>query len=94
MKDTMHHCRISMLLVRRDGPFLKSELSSISEMMQAVTDAVAKASAGTIRVYVEVEPRLLPEPAADTTERGASMPIHAQDAGSSSAKIRKPGRNR
>ena len=68
MAAKLHHCRINMLLVRTDGPFTTAELSNISAMMQAVTDAVAKASTGTIRTYMEVEPRLRPPLRSTETE--------------------------
>lgn len=49
----LYHCRINMLMVRRDGPFPQSDLQKISAMMQAVTDAVDKATGGAIRTYAD-----------------------------------------
>lgn len=73
MAKKLYHCRINMLLVRADGPFTTAELSNISAMMQAVTDAVAKASTGAIRTFVEVEPRLRPPLKSEESEQGASI---------------------
>src|SRR3990167_5480845 len=54
----LYHCRVNMLFVRRDGPFLPEELQTLSAMTQAVVDAVGKRHDGTFRCYVEVEPRI------------------------------------
>ena len=54
----LYHCRVNMLFVRRDGPFLPEELQTLSLMTQAVVDAVGKRHDGTFRCYVEVEPRI------------------------------------
>ena len=72
----LYHSRINMLLVRADGPFDKNELQSVSAMMQAVCDALGKASKGAIRVYVEVEPSIRPLPTNDESERGAKIMAH------------------
>ena len=74
----LFHCRINMLLVRRSAPFTAAEVESIGAMRQAVCDAVGKAAGGSIRTYVELEPRLNLKPIGEQSDLGASIKTKAK----------------